>query len=61
MDFRFLAFAAVIAALLAIGITRMFFSNRERGLSASQWLLAVLLWAIMMLLVYWYQRYRPGL
>lgn len=50
-------FVALVAGLIAIGLTRLIFSSgRERGLSASQWLLAVFIWGMMLLTYYAYVR-----
>ncbi len=58
MNLYYLAVYAFIAALLAYGIARMFFGKAaERGMGASQWLFAGLIWFVMMLLFFFYERY----
>lgn len=48
--------SALLAAILALGIASVLFSNRDRGYSPSQWLMAVFVWIVLMVLAYVYQR-----
>lgn len=56
MDTRFMVIAAVLAAVLSIGIASFMFSNRDRGFTTSQLLMAVFIWLVLMMLAYVYQR-----
>jgi hypothetical protein len=48
--------AALLSAVLAIGLASVMFSNRERGFTPSQWLGMALIWLVLMVLAYVYQR-----
>ncbi len=57
MSLPFALVAGFILAVIAIGFTHlMFASDARRGLNASQWLLAGLIWFVMMLILYIIQR-----
>jgi hypothetical protein len=56
MDMRVFAFVGAIALVVALAIANFTFSNRERGLTASQYLLVFLIWGVMMVLYYIYER-----
>jgi hypothetical protein len=56
MDVRFMLIASLLAAVLALGFASVLFSNRDRGYTSSQWLMALLIWIVLMVLAYVYQR-----
>ncbi len=57
MSLPFLLVAGFILAVIAVGFTHlMFATDARRGLNASQWLLAGLIWFVMLLLLYILQR-----
>jgi hypothetical protein len=56
MDTRFMIIAAVLAAVLAMGVAQVMFSNRERGFTSSQLLMAAFIWLVLMMLAFVYQR-----
>jgi hypothetical protein len=41
--------------VLSLGIASVMFSNRDRGYTSSQWLMALLVWIVLMVLAYVYQ------
>jgi hypothetical protein len=56
MDFQFMLIAAVLAAVLAVAIASFLFSNRDKGFTSSQMLMAGFVWLVMMIVAYIYQR-----
>ena len=46
----------MLAAVLSLGIASILFSNRDRGYTPSQWLMAGFIWVVLMVLAYVYQR-----
>jgi len=56
VDTRFLIVAAVLSGVVALGLSSMMFSNRDKGFSASQWLMMVLVFVVLMVFAYIYQR-----
>ena len=58
MNPYYLGVYLAISGLIAYGIARMFFgSAADRGMGASQWLFAALLWFTMLLGLLFYERY----
>jgi hypothetical protein len=58
MNPYYLAVYTAISALIAYGVARMFFGHAaDRGMGASQWLFAGLIWFVMMLGLLFYERY----
>jgi hypothetical protein len=55
MDIRFMLIAALLGAVVSLGIASFMFSNRERGFTSSQILMAIFIWGVFMLLAYIYQ------
>jgi hypothetical protein len=55
MDTRFMLIAALLAGVLSLALASVMFSNRERGFTSSQWLMALLVWMVLMVLAYIYQ------
>ncbi len=55
MDTRFLLVAAVISGIISLGLSSMMFSNRDKGFTASQWLMMVLVFVVLMVFAYIYQ------
>ena len=54
-DTRFLLIAALIAGILSFGLSSMMFRNSDKGFTASQWLMMVLVFIVLMALAYVYQ------
>lgn len=58
MNLYYMAVYVFFAALLSYGIARMFFGHAaDRGMGASQWLFAGLIFFVMVLLFFFYERY----
>jgi hypothetical protein len=57
-DTRFMLIAAVISGIIALGLSSMMFSNRDKGFTASQWLMMVFVFVVLMSLAYIYQLIR---
>jgi hypothetical protein len=53
VDTRFLLLVAFLAAVFSIGLTSFLFrsDNTRKGMGASQWLLAALMWVVIMVIV----------
>jgi hypothetical protein len=47
--------AAIMSGVLALGLSSMMFSNRDRGFTASQWLMMIFIFVVLMVLAYIYQ------
>lgn len=47
--------AAILSGVIALGLSSMMFSNRDKGFSASQWLLMVFMFVVLMSFAYIYQ------
>ncbi len=47
--------AAILSGVIALGLSSMMFSNRDKGFTASQWLMMVLVFAVLMMFAYIYQ------
>ncbi len=56
MDTQFMIIAALLATVLSIGIASILFSNRDKGFTPSQLLMAAFIWLVLMTLAYVYQR-----
>ena len=55
MDTRFLIIAAILSGVVALGLSSMMFSNRDKGFTASQWLMMVFIFVVLMVFAYIYQ------
>ena len=47
--------AAIMSGVVALGLSSMMFSNRDRGFTASQWLMMVFIFIVLMIVAYIYQ------
>ncbi|MCC7359868.1 MAG: hypothetical protein IT317_10345 [Anaerolineales bacterium] len=56
MDTRFMLIAAIMSGVIALGLSSMMFSNRDKGFTASQWLLMIFIFIVLMIVAYIYQR-----
>jgi hypothetical protein len=56
MDRNFMLIAALLSAILAYAAASFLFSNREKGFTTSQLLMALFIWLVLMMVAYVYQR-----
>jgi hypothetical protein len=47
--------AAVMSGVIALGLSSMMFGNRDKGFTASQWLMMIFIFGVLMALAYIYQ------
>ena len=47
--------AAILSGVVALGLSSMMFSNRDKGFTASQWLMMVFIFVVLMVFAYIYQ------
>ena len=55
VDTRFMLVAAILSGVISLGISSMMFSNRDKGFTASQWLMMVFIFVVLMMFAYIYQ------